>query len=157
MAIPVQYGIAFTPAEETTIITAFQSVLVILQAKANFNMTNEERGELSKVGDERLPYVLKSISDYAVQFPNLNGLAHPIALANIDLSTYGFTGTMTTTMTQLAELTEEIRMVAGHFAYAFMLDQYYNAERYRGDNVAGAQVVYDGLKGCFEGMGPQPD
>ena len=43
--------------------------------------------------------------------------------------------------------------VAGHFSYKFMTNQYYNAKRYLGDNVAGAQIVCDGLKGCFEGQG----
>ncbi|MCF8464755.1 MAG: hypothetical protein K9G41_07935 [Flavobacteriales bacterium] len=44
-------------------------------------------------------------------------------------------------------------MAAGHFAFEFMGDQYYNAKRYLGKNVPGAQIVYDGLKGCFEGQG----
>ena len=51
----------------------------------------------------------------------------------------------------------EMQMMAGHFAFQFMNDQYHNAKRYLGDDVDGAQVVYDGLKGCFEGQGPQAD
>jgi hypothetical protein len=155
MATPAQYGIPFTPAEEAVIQAAYQSVLTILQSKVNFNMTDEERQGLSKVGMERAPYVLKSINDYAQQFVNLNGQAYPLALASVDLANYGLTSTMLTTLGLLTEITTEIQMVSGHFAFEFMRDQYENAKRYRGNNVAGAQVVYDGLKGCFEGQGPQ--
>jgi hypothetical protein len=155
MAIPAQYGIPFTLAERTTIQTALQTILPILQSKVNFNMTAEERGNLSKIGDERLPYAMKSIKEYAVQYPNLNGQAYPVAMANIDFDTYGYMFTFLTTIAQMKELSEEIQMVAGHFCYRFMRDQYGLAGSYLGDNVPGAQVVYDGLKDCFEGQGPQ--
>jgi hypothetical protein len=94
MPIPPQFGIPFTPAEQATIQAAFLAVSTILRSKVNFNMTEDERKELSKLGMERTPYV-------------------------------------------------------------FMRDQYVSAKRYRGNNVAGAQVVYDGLKGCFESQGRQ--
>lgn len=155
MATPAQFGIPFTEEEEATIQAALQSITTILQSKINFNMDNEEREKLSKVGPERFPYVLKSINDYAVQFPNLNGQAYPLALATVDMNNYGLTAGMRTSIGQITEITEEIQMVSGHFAYEFMRDQYDNAKRYRGNNVHGAQVVYDGLKGCFEGQGPQ--
>ncbi len=155
MATPAQYGIPITPAEETAILAAIQTIRAILLTKVNFNMTNEEKQAFSTMQENRLPYVLKSISDYAVQYPHLNGLAVPVASANIDLSTYGTTGVITTGLKQLSELTQEIQIVAGHFAYKFMLQQYNNAEENLGENVEGAQVVYDGLKGCFEGQGPQ--
>ncbi len=153
MALPLQLGNPFTPAEEATIDAAMQSIITILQSKANFNLSNPERRSLSTVGPDREPYVQRSIETYANQFPQLNGLVYPHALATNDLNTYSYSGKMLTRIAQMEELTEELRMVAGHFAFLFMRDQYQNAERYRSHNVAGAQVVYDGLKGCFEGQG----
>lgn len=153
MALPLQLGNPFTPAEEATIDAAMQSIITIMQSKTGFNLSNPERNKLSKVGTDREPYVVRSISDYGPQYPNLNGQAYPLPLATDDLSTYAYAGKMLTGIAQMKELTEELRMVAGHFAYLFMRDQYQNAERYRSHNVAGAQVVYDGLKGCFEGQG----
>ncbi len=155
MPIPPQFGIPFTPAEQATIQAAFLAVSTILRSKVNFNMTEDERKELSKLGMERTPYVHKSINDYAVQFPNLNGLAYPLPLATIDLANHNYTASMLTSLASITETTTEIQMVSGHFAYEFMRDQYGSAKRYRGNNVAGAQVVYDGLKGCFESQGRQ--
>ncbi len=73
------------------------------------------------------------------------------------METYRQMFELLTAMAEAKEVATEMQMVAGHFCYKFMNDQYYNAKRYRGDNVGGAQVVYDGLKGCFEGQGPQGD
>lgn len=157
MSVPVKYGIPFTPEEEQAIETALQTIISTLQRKVEFNMTEDERKSLSKVGNERAPYVLKSIGDYAVQFPNLNGLAYPYELAAIDMKNMGLTTTMLTSLKYITEMTEELQMVVGHFCFKFMRDQYQNAERYRGDNVPGAQVVYEGLKDCFEGQGGQPN
>ncbi len=155
MPIPLQLGVTFTPAEITTMKMAAQSITNLIISKVNFNMSNEERESLSKVGDERLPYVFKSIGDYAVNYPGLNGQAYSMALATLDKDTYGQMFEVLTLVKEATERCEELQMVAGHFCFQFMTDQYDNAKKYRDKNVAGAQVVYDGLKGCFEGQGPQ--
>ncbi len=155
MAIPLQLGIPFTPAEITTMKTAAQSITALIKSKIIFNMSNEEREALSKLANERLPFGLKSIKEYAVDYPNLNGQAYPYALADVDMDTYGQMFQVLTAMEEANEVTTELQMVAGHFAFKFMRDQFANAERYRTENVAGAQVVYDGLKDCFAGQGPQ--
>jgi len=155
MAVPTQLGIIFTPEEEATIDTALQDILTILQSKATFNMSNEERQGLSSVGDERFPYVLRSISNYGVTYPHLNGLAYSHTMADHDLATYGYTSGIEPRLDQITELTTELKQVAGHFCFKFMRQQYKNAEANLAENVAGAQVVYDGLKDCFEGQGPQ--
>ena len=149
----MQFGIPFTPAEVATIQTSLQSVITILESKMNFNMSNEERKLISSVGNKREPYIMRSINTYAVQFPNLNGQAYPHSLAAIDLNNYELTNRLASPLARIEELRTEMHMVSGHFAYEFMRDQYDNAKRYRSNNVAGAQVVYDGLKDCFEGQG----
>jgi hypothetical protein len=153
MAIPMQFGIPFTPAEVATIQTSLQSIITIFESKMNFNMSNEERKLISSVGNKREPYIMRSINNYAVQFPNLSGQAYPHSLAAIDLNNYELTNMLASPLARIEELRTEMHMVSGHFAYEFMRDQYDNAKRYRSNNVAGAQVVYDGLKDCFEGQG----
>jgi hypothetical protein len=155
MAIPLQLGVTFTPAEIATMKTAAQSISALIRSKISFNMSTKEREDLSKVGDERLPYALKSVKEYGIDYPNLNGQAYAHALATIDMDTYGAIFQVMTALEEATEVSTELQMVAGHFCYKFMRDQYGNAEKYRGENVNGAQVVYDGLKGCFEGQGPQ--
>lgn len=155
MAVPVQLGVVFTPVEIATMKTAAQSITSMVRSKIMFNMSNEERESLSKVGDERAPFVLKSIGDYGVTYPNLNGQAYAHPMAAIDMSTFGDMHEVLTVLAEATEVVTELQMVAGHFCFKFMRDQYDNAAKYRSENVAGAQVVYDGLKDCFEGQGQQ--
>jgi len=155
MSVPTQLGVDFTTAEVDAMKAAAQTIIDTINGKASFNMSNDEREELSKVGDERTPYVLKSVGEYGVDYPHLNGLAYPFANAQLDMDTYGSMFEVLTKLSEAMEKAEEMQMVAGHFAYKFMRDQYDNAKKYKDENVAGAQVVYDGLKGAFEGQGPQ--
>jgi len=155
MAIPTEMGVSFTQAEVDSMKASLQSVIDLIRAKKAVNLTNDERQSLSSISDERAPYVLKSISEYGVSYPKLNSMAYDLSKATADLDTFGSLFEVLTTLSEAVEVTEEMQMAAGHFAYKFMRDQYMNAERYRGDNVEGAQVVYDGLKGAFEGQGPQ--
>jgi len=154
MAIPTELGVSFTPAELDSMKAAANTITALIRSKKILNLSNEERGnELSTVSDERLPFVHKSINDYAVAFPNLNGLSYPLVWAAADFNTFDGLEQLMTAMAEAQEVVTEMHMVAGHFSFKFMTDQYYNAKRYRGDNVPGAQIVYDGLKGCFEGQG----
>jgi hypothetical protein len=150
MAIPTKLGVNFTPEEVQQMKTAAQTITGIIKSKMEINLTNEERRSLSKVSDERMPYVLKSISTYAVDYPKLNGLAYQHSDAMADMKTFAELFQVLTLVEEAKEVVVEMQMVAGHFAFRFMRDQYNNAQRYRGDNVAGAQIVYDGLKACFE-------
>jgi hypothetical protein len=155
MAIPTELGVSFTPAEVDSMKAAAKTITDLIRSKKAINLTNDERKNLSTVSDDRAPYVLKSLSEYAVSFPKLNGLAYSHKMAAEDMKTYGELFEVLTSLSEATEVATEMQMVAGHFSYKFMTDQYYNAKRYLGDNVEGAQVVYDGLKGCFEGQGPQ--
>lgn len=155
MSVPTELGVSFTSAEIDSMKAAAKTITDTIRAKKQINLSNDERKDLSTINDGRLPYVIKSIGDYAAQYPKLNGLAYPEASAKADLQTYTGLFELLTSIKEANEVAEEMQMVAGHFCFKFMNDQYYNAKRYLGDNVEGAQVVYDGLKGCFEGQGPQ--
>jgi hypothetical protein len=155
MPIPTQLGVDFTDAEVDAMKAAAQTIIDTINGKASFNMSNDERKDLSKLGDERLPYAQKSIGEYGVDYPHLNGLAYPFANAQLDMNTYGSMFEVLTKLSEALEKAEEMQMVAGHFCYLFMRQQYDNAQDNKDLNVAGAQVVYDGLKGAFEGQGPQ--
>ncbi len=153
MPVPTKLGVDFTDAEVDAMKAAAQVIIDTIVSKVDLNLSNEERKSLSTVSNERTPFVLKSISEYAVDYPTLNGIGYPLADASKDMDTFGQMFEVLTKITEATERAEELQMVAGHFAYEFMRDQYANAERYRDKNVAGAQVVYDGLKDCFEGQG----
>jgi hypothetical protein len=157
MPIPTKLGVDFTEAEIDAMKAAVQTIIDTIDAKVSFNMSSQERQDLSKVGDQRLPYVQKSINEYGIDYPKLNGLAYDHASAELDLKTYDGMFEVLTKLSEATEKAEEMQMVAGHFCYKFMRDQYDNAEKYRTENVTGAQVVYDGLKACFEGQGGTSD
>lgn len=155
MPVPVKLGVAFTPAEITAMQDAAKLISDTIKAKVLINLSEEERQTLSKVGDNRFAFAAKSIKEYGVEFPQFNGIAYPIADADNDFNTYGEMGALLSLMQEATERATELQMVAGHFMFQFLTDQYANAERNLNRNVAGAQVVYDGLKACFEGQGPQ--
>ena len=71
MAIPTKLGVEFTPAEVDAMKAAAQVIIDTIVAKADINLSNEERKSLSKVSNERMPFVLKSIGEYAVDYPAL--------------------------------------------------------------------------------------
>lgn len=155
MSVPTELGVAFSSTEIDAMKDAANTIIDTIRGKKAINLSNDERKNLSTVGEDRIPYVTKSILEYADSYPNLNGLAYPLPSAQADLKTYGELFEVLTLLSEATEVAQEMQMVAGHYTYKFMSDQYYNAKRYLGDNVEGAQVVYDGLKGCFEGQGPQ--
>lgn len=134
---------------------AAQLISNTIKSKLDFNLSNDERKNISTVGDERLPYVQRSIDEYSTAYPNLNGQAYPANAATLDLVTYKQMQEINTLVKEATERSTEMGLVAGHFCYKFMRDQYDNAEKYRTENVDGAQVVYDGLKDCFADQGPQ--
>jgi hypothetical protein len=155
MAVPVQLGISFSPAEITAMKGGLQVVIDTVKSKIEMNLSNEERQALNSVKDERRPYIDRSVTDYAVTYPNLNGLGYSAANATRDHEVLVLTDGLATLTAEVNERLEELNLLAGHFCFKFMSDQYNNASRYKDDNVPGAQIVYDGLKGCFEGQGPQ--
>lgn len=156
MAVPLKLGIAFTPVQLADMLTVAKVVNDTIKAVIDFNLSTKERESLSKLGNERAPYAFKSITEYSTNFPHLNGLAYTAPDAEADLQTYGQTEEILTLLAQSVERATELQMVAGHFCFEFMRDQYANAERYKDNgSVEGAQIVYDGLKDCFAGQGPQ--
>lgn len=150
MATPNKLGISFTPAEITTIKTGIDAAMTVITSKGIFNLSPSERQALSKVGPEREPYVNKSVTDYGINIPAFNPIAWPIADAVNDANTYGQMGEVLTAVSQLKEMAEELQMLAGHFAFQFMLGQYNLAQDNLDTNVAGAQTIVDGEKGAFE-------
>lgn len=155
MPIPLKLGVEFTPAEITAMNNAAKLISDTILAKIVLNLSAAERQGLSKAGDNRLIYVAKSISEYGVDFPALNGIGYSLTDASKDLNTYGALNSVLTLITEATDRVTDLQMVASHFMFDFMTDQYANAERYKDKNVPGADTVYNGLKTAFEGQGPQ--
>ncbi len=155
MPVPTKLAVEFTPAEFAAMVDAAKLINDTIKAKIDLNLSNQERRDLSKVGPERQHFVELSVTDYGTAFPHLNGLSVPHADALLDANTNAEMNDLLIWVKQATERVEELEMVSGHFAFQFMREQYENAKNYKDKNVEGAQVVYDGLKGCFEGQGPQ--
>lgn len=155
MPIPLKLGVSFTPEEITAISEAAQLIIDTINNKMVLNLSTEERKSLSKISDNRFTYVARSISEYAVDFPQLNGIGYALADANNDLKTFANLGGVLTLIAEAQERVTEMQMVAGHFMFGFATDQYANAERYKNKNVTGADTVYNAMKDMFEGQGPQ--
>jgi len=114
MPVPVKLGIDFTPAEEASMVAGIQVVIDTIKAKITLNLSTKEREELSKVSNERVPYILRSIAEYAPMYPQFNPLAYSAADAQNDLKTYGQMDAVLTKLNEASELSTELQMVAGH-------------------------------------------
>lgn len=155
MPIPLKVAVAFTPIEMDAMRDAAKLINNTIKSKIEFNMSTEEREDLNKMKDVRLPYALRGITEFGVNYPHLNGPAYTQADAKLDLDVFGEMMGLESLIEQAMERVVELRMAAGHFAWEFTGDQYANAQRNKDKNVEGAQVVYDAQKGAFEGQGPQ--
>ena len=153
MPVPTKLGISFTDAEIDAMKAGIQVVIDTIASKITLNLSVKERETLSKVGDERKPFVQKSIGIYGVDYPQFNPLAYKLSDAQSDKTTYQQMEGVISKLKESNELTTELQMVAGHFAFLFMRKQYNNALANVDENVPGAQVIVDGLKGAFEGQG----
>lgn len=153
MPVPTKLGISFTDAEIDAMKAGIQVVIDTITSKIVLNLSVKEREKLSKVGDERQPYVEKSIHIYGGDYPQFTPMAYNLTDAGADLTTYGQLEGVLSKITESTELATELQMVAGHFAFLFMRKQYGLALDNIDENVPGAQVIVDGLKGAFEGQG----
>src|SRR5690349_10171193 len=113
MGVPNKLGISFTPAELTAIKAGAQAVIDGISNKIVLNINDEERQSLSKVGDGREPFVLKSISDYGVNIPAFNPVGWPLADATNDGSVFANMNEVLTLLKEAVEVAEELKMVAG--------------------------------------------
>ena len=153
MPVPLKLGVSFTQVEINAMKAAAQVIIDTVQSKMIINLSTKDREELSKVADKRELYIHRSIQEYAVMYPQFNPLAYPVADATNDLHTFSNLGDVLIKIAEATEITEEMKMVAGHFDFVFMTKQYEMAQTNLDQNVPGAQIVYDGLKGAFEGQG----
>lgn len=153
MPVPTKLGISFTDAEIGTMKAGIQVVIDTIKTKITLNLSVAERETLSKLGAERMPYVEKSIGIFATDYPQFNPLAYTYADVQNDGNTYGQMDQILSKLEEADELSTELQMVAGHFALLFMRKQYDVAKSNVDENVPGAQVIVDGLKGAFEGQG----
>ena len=153
MPVPLKLGVSFTQAEIDAMKAGVQVVIDTIQSKIILNLSNQERKDLSKLSNERLPFVGRSIREYALDYPQFNPLAYAYGDVKQDFPTYSGMEAVLSKLTEATEVSTELQMVAGHFCFLFMRKQYELAETNKDQNVPGAQVIYDGLKDCFEGQG----
>jgi hypothetical protein len=149
MALPNKLGISFTTAEMNAMMAGIKAVTDGIRIKMVLNIDKDTRRKLSKVNDGREPYVLKSVKDFAVNFPVFNPIAYPLSDAEKNLDTRNKMTELRYALENALEIVKEMEMVAGHEAFAFMRQQYKAAQHNLSTNITGAQTVVDGLKGAF--------
>lgn len=153
MPLPLKLGVTFSDAEVADMKAGMQVVINTIHSKIIANLSVKERSDLSKLGPERIPYAEKSIGIYGIDYPQFNPLAYLFADAQKDAETYAQMQQVISKLKECGEVATELQMLAGHFVYLFMRKQYENGQSNVDENVPGAQVIVDGLKGAFEGQG----
>jgi hypothetical protein len=152
MSFNPNLDVTITPAQETAINDAIQTILTTMAAIGVVNLSPEERKSLPTVGAGRLPYVAKAINELAPTFPAFVGLditaARAANLFETNMTLSGFL----VKLKEVDDRMQDMQMNAENLAYTFTLDLYNNAERYKG-RVAGADTIRDELKDLFDGQG----
>jgi hypothetical protein len=153
MAMPDKMGIAFTNAEITTLQTAFNDILTLMNGKKIVQLTADERKAAQSISETRLPYTQNAINVLAADFPDLRPGFMPYADAQNDMDATG-------TLRELAALRNEVndRMIdfslaSEHFAYQYMRVFYNGAKQALAVSTPGANTVVDALAPLFEAQG----
>ncbi len=143
-------GFEFTAQELTDIDAAFSTILGILNAKGNINLTNEERQSAKSISYKRQPFVSKVFEDLAVSFPNLRPSFSDYSEAQKDYTYGAQTSKLLGTMMKAMEVLEEHSLSAENLAFQYVLDFYNTAKRAAERNVPGSNTAVDALSPLFE-------
>ena len=143
---------SITPAQQTAIDDAINTILTTLAEVAVVNLSPEERRDTPSISNTRLPYVAKAIKSLADDFPAFVGLEITATRANNLLNLTNSLREFKTLLAEVDDRITDLSINADNLAYKFTLDMYNNAERYKG-RVAGADTIRDELKDLFDGQG----
>lgn len=142
----------FTPAQKTAIDGGFTTVKDNIPVK--INLTKQDKAEMKTISIERMPFVNRTVKDFAVKYPNLvSGFKGTLQEAENDLSVFIDLTGMITEAEKILEFLIDLRHAVGAELYQWELEYYNSAKRAALGNVPGADVVVDFLKVLFEDQG----
>lgn len=156
MSFNPNLNVSITPAQQTAIEDAIQTILDTMAAIGVVNLSPEERKSLPSISNTRLPYVAKGIKELATNFPDFVGLDITQPRASDLFDTFTQLANFKVKLKEVDDRMTDMAMNAENLAYRFTLDLYGTAEKYKG-RVAGADTIIDELKGLFEGQGNPGD
>ena len=147
----------YTPAQLADIETALDNVITIIQSVYTGNITADERDTIRSMAEGRYPYAANAIGNLGPQFTNLISREITLTRAAKNFNAYQQNGQINTKVQRILDLITDFNSNAGWVCMKFTDDLYSEAERYKGRNVQGADVVYDALKPLYEReRAPQP-
>jgi hypothetical protein len=152
MPLNIHLNVNYTAAQKTTIENGLNSARTEMENVVGvpLNLSVKERGSTPSVDEHREMYVRDAIENLADIFPNMLGEeitpARAKALWEYRNSNMAFMVQLQT----MIDFLEDTTINAENFCLKFTEDMRANAERYKGRNVHGADVVWDRLKGLHK-------
>lgn len=147
MPIPV-LNQTLTAAELAAIETALAALETSLPV--DINLTEEERRSLSTVGNERAALLTKVIEDLAPANPKLQPQFSSLGDAKTDYELANQLRPFIPRLKGVVERFEEMRQVALHEGWQYVLDFYNSAGQARQRNVPGSEAVYEEMFPFFD-------
>jgi hypothetical protein len=146
---------ALTAAQVTAINTALDTIINTIKAVSIVNLTPEERQSLNSIDQTRYTYVDKAINIISTN----TQLAPPYSDRTEALKDWTLSEALkplqSKTLTAL-ELVSDMKLLAEHESYQYLLDVYATIQQARTRNVPGADTAYDELSPLFEKVTTSP-
>lgn len=143
-------NVVMPAATATTIANNLDNSVNAIIALAEVNLTKAERNSMQTIADERFPYVDRAINLHATNNPRLVPSYISLADAKRQYDLMMALRPLLLRSRKLTEIIEDLSMLSSSNAYTFLREFYANVQRAKENNIAGADSVYEDLKGLFE-------
>ncbi len=150
MANPNLISATIPGGDMTDIKTAIDVIKNKLSTVLLFNLTDEDRKGLAKMGDKTIPFVKKALG-YADQYPNLVPNYMDLPEAKIDLKLAEDLAEIQRLLQPTVTAIDDTLTIAGAEAYDAARTFYGYVLGATEQNVAGSQAIYDDMKQRFPG------
>jgi hypothetical protein len=136
-----------TDAEQSTVETAFQTIINVLQAKSVV-LSDLDRQTLPRSADGTLPFIEK-VASYSLTHPQFKPDYVDANELNADVNGYKLSSRLLASANEVSRMIEDIAILSGSEAYSSSLSYYRNVKMQARDNRPGAKTVADDLAQRF--------
>ena len=136
-----------TDAEQSTVETAFQTIINVLQAKSVV-LSDLDRQTLPRSADGTLPFIEK-VASYSLTHPQFKPDYVDANELNADVNGYKLSSRLLASANEVSRMIEDIAILSGSEAYSSSLSYYRNVKMQARDNRPGDKTVADDLAQRF--------
>lgn len=156
MPLKQDLDVTLTPTQIADLTAAVQTIISILTAAADVQLSNEER-QLPSISAQREPYAQDAVENLGPLHPNLQNPEVTLARATNCWRTSRALKALDALMAEAMDRKGDMEINADWVVVRYMNNLYDTAKRYKDANVPGANSVYDRLNDYFSRYGTEGD